>query len=46
MNSDGAGVHPPRASSYIYEERGQRNLLVRNTNPGPGNIFDGRKEEM
>lgn len=39
MNSDTAGIHPSRASGYIYEVRGQRNLLITNTNPGPGNIF-------
>ena len=46
VTSDIAGIQSSRVSSCIYEDGRQRNLFRRNTDLGPGNIFDGRKQEM
>lgn len=46
VTSDIAGVQSSRVSSCTDEDGRQRNLFRRNINLGPGDIFDGRKQEM
>jgi len=46
VTSDIAGIQSSRVSICIYEDGRQRNLFRRNIDLRPGNIFDGRKDEM